>query len=76
MSMAYPHGDPREPRPTSAVTKTLHVPLRPTDDAYITCVVCRQAGVEFEFHARTPDRRQWQGLHLRCAETIGLVKTT
>ncbi len=48
--------------------------MTPTDDAYITCVVCRQAGVEFEFHSRAPDRRQWQGLHLRCAETIGPVE--
>lgn len=74
MGMAYPHGDPREPRPTSAVTKTLHLPLRPTDDAYITCIVCRLTGVEFEFHSRTPGSRQWQGLHLHCAQTIGEVK--
>ena len=71
--MAYPHGDPREPRPASATTKILRVPMRPTDDAYITCVVCGQDGVEFEFHSRTPNRRQCQGLHLRCAETIGEV---
>ena len=71
MGMAYPHGDPREPRAASAAKRVLHVPLRPTEDAYITCIVCQQDGVEFEFHSRTPTQRQFQGLHLRCAETIG-----
>jgi hypothetical protein len=76
MGMAYPHGDPREPRAARTVEKTLQMPLRPTDDAYITCVVCGQDGVEFEFHSRTPTQRQFQGMHLRCAETIGPVTTT
>jgi hypothetical protein len=65
--------DPRDPRASSISTHTLSIPLRPTDDAFITCVVCNEDGVEFEFHSRTPDRRQFQGIHERCAETIGPV---
>lgn len=70
-SMADPHGDPRDPRRATEATRTLQLPLRPTDDHYITCVVCGQDGVEFEFFSRTAARRQFQGLHQRCAETIG-----
>ena len=71
MTMANPHGDPRDPRITAEATRTLHVPLRPTDDRYITCVVCHQAEVDFEFFSRTASSRQFQGLHKKCAETIG-----
>jgi hypothetical protein len=79
MSMANPHSDPRDSRRTAEATRTLQLPLRPTNDHYITCVVCDQDGVEFEFFSRTSARRQFQGLHKRCAETIGPivdVKTT
>jgi hypothetical protein len=77
--MANPHGDPRDPRRAAEATSTLSVPLRPTDDHYLTCVVCNQDGVEFEFFSRTTKQRQFQGLHRRCAETIGPItdaKTT
>jgi hypothetical protein len=73
VSMSNPHGDPREARTTLDPTYALRVPLRPTTDAYITCVVCDQDHVDFEFSSRTPRRRQFQGLHKRCAETIGEV---
>lgn len=73
MTMAYPHNDPRQARGAAEPTRTLQVPLRPTDDRYITCVVCSQDNVEFEFFSRTTERRQFQGLHARCAETIGPV---
>jgi hypothetical protein len=72
--MANPHGDPREATTATAPTQTLHVPLRPTTDRYIACIVCDQVDVEFEFFSRTPGTRQFQGLHRRCAETIGNVK--
>jgi len=52
-------------------TKLLLMPLRPTDDAYITCIVCHQDQVEFEFTSRSPNARLVQGIHQRCAETIG-----
>jgi hypothetical protein len=71
--MADLHGDLREPRPTSTPTRTLQVPLRPTDDPHITCVVCNRDGVEFEIFSRTPERRQFQGLHERCAATMGVL---
>jgi hypothetical protein len=71
MTMADPHGDPREPRAAKAPTRTLQVPLRPTDDPQLTCIVCGQAWVEFEFFSRSAGTRQFQGLHARCAETIG-----
>lgn len=73
MGMADPHGDPREARATLDPTYALRVPLRPTTDAYITCVVCDQDHVDFEFFSRTPTARQFQGLHKRCAATIGEV---
>lgn len=74
MTMAYPHGDPKEPVQHTAPTKILRLPLRPTTDAYISCIVCHQANVEFEFWSRTPGTRQFQGLHQACAETMGEVK--
>jgi hypothetical protein len=73
MGMAYPHGDPKDVWPVTAPTKTLAMPLRATTDAYITCIVCREDHVEFEFWSRTPDSKQFQGLHRRCAETIGVI---
>ncbi len=74
MGMADPHGDTHEIRKIADPTRTLHVPLRPTTDVYITCVVCNQPGVDFEFFSRTPERRQFQGLHVNCAETIGPMR--
>lgn len=74
--MTHPNGDPRDARNATEPTASLLVPLRPTTDAYITCVVCNQADVDFEFFSRTPERRQFQGMHKRCAETVGAFTTT
>src|SRR5260370_343674 len=75
MTMANPHGDPRLARAATEPTLTLSVPLRPTDDHYITCVVCGQAGGQFEFFSRTTDRRQVPGLHARCADRLQPITT-
>ena len=54
-------------------TKILAMPLRPSSDTYITCIVCTRVHCDFEFTSRTPGTRQVQGMHLECAETIGAI---
>ena len=54
-------------------TKILAMPLRPSSDTCITCIVCLRDHCDFEFTSRTPGTRQVQGMHLECAKTIGAV---
>jgi hypothetical protein len=75
MGMTSLQNDPREIPLVAKPTKVLMLPLRPTTDTYITCVVCNQDHVEFEFSSRSPSARQFQGLHLKCAETIGIISS-
>jgi hypothetical protein len=71
MTMADLHGDPRDPKDPTKPEPEAPWSLRPTDDTQLTCIVCGEAWVDFEFYSRTDTRRQFQGIHTRCAETIG-----
>ena len=69
--------DPFPPRDIfhmpKAPSKILAMPLRPSSDTYITCIVCVRDHCDFEFTARSAHARLVQGIHLECAQTIGAV---